>query len=89
MCGEYGQPLCPYINVHASAAIAIAQLKGLGKVRNLDAQSLWIQDAVRERRVHLEKVLGTENPADMFTKHVDSTLKQKMMIKIGLEHRCG
>ena len=30
MCGEYGQPLCPYINVDAPAAIGIAQRKGLG-----------------------------------------------------------
>ena len=89
MCNEYGQVLCPYISVDASAAIGIAQRKSLGKVRHLDTQSLCIQEAVRERRVHVEKVLGTENPADMFTKHVDGTLRQKMMIKIGLEHRGG
>ena len=46
MCGEYGQVLWPYINANASAAIGIAQRKGLGKVRHLDTQSLWIQDAV-------------------------------------------
>ena len=89
MCGEYGQPLCPYINVDASAAIGIAQRKGLGKARHLDTQSLWIQDAVRERRAHLEKARGTEKPADMFTKHVGGTLKQKMRIKIGPEHTGG
>ena len=63
--------------------------QGLGKVRHLDTQSLWIQDAVRERRVRLEKVLGTENPADMFTKHIDGTLREKLMKKIGLEQRGG
>ena len=89
MCKEYGSELSPWIHVDASAAIGIAQRKGLGKVRHLDTQSLWIQDAVRQRRVNLEKVLGTENPADMFTKHVDAVLREKLMKKIGLEHRGG
>ena len=58
----------PHLFVDASAAIGICQRKGLGKIRHLDTQSLWIQDALREKRLSINKVLGTENPSDAMTK---------------------
>ena len=51
----------------ATAAIGIARCKGLGKIRHLDTTDLWIQDKIRSKQVVLDKVLGSENPADMFT----------------------
>ena len=71
MAKDYGKERVTHMHVDATAAIGIAERKGLGKVRHLDTQALWIQDAVRRRRVSLEKVLGTENPADLMTKHLD------------------
>jgi len=53
----------------SSAAIGIASRQGLGKLRHLDTATLWVQQAVRSGRVDLRKVLGTENPADILTKH--------------------
>ena len=73
-----------HLQVDASAAIGIAQRKGLGKVRHLDCQSLWIQDAVRERRINLEKVPGTENPADLMTKYLDSKSMDTMLNKMNI-----
>ena len=70
MAGDFGLEMRSNVHVDGTAAIGIAERKGLGKVRHLDTQALWIQDAVRSRRVTLEKVLGTENPADMMTKHL-------------------
>ena len=64
---DFGVHMDPYLHVDASAAIGIAQRKGLGKLRHLDTQSLWIQDAVRSKQVVLEKVAGAENPADLMT----------------------
>ena len=69
MAADFGMQIRANIHVDATAANGIAERKGLGKVRYLDTQSLWIQDAVRNKRVCLEKVLGSENPADMMTKH--------------------
>ena len=85
MCEEYGANVTPWIHVDASAAIGIAQTKGLGRLRHLGTQSLWIQDAVREKRVMLEKVNGSQNPADLFTKHVPAELLHRFMQKIRLE----
>ncbi len=53
----------------SSAAIGICSRQGLGKLRHLDTHTLWIQQAVRSRRVDLRKVAGEVNPADLFTKH--------------------
>ncbi len=53
----------------SSAAIGICTRQGLGKLRHLDTHTLWIQQAVRTRRVDLRKVDGEANPADLLTKH--------------------
>ena len=60
----------------SSAAIGICTRQGLGKLRHLDTHTLWIQQAVRTRRVDLRKVDGEANPADLLTKH--SITRQKL-----------
>ena len=89
MAKDYGQSVRPWLYVDASAAIGIAQRKGLGKVRHLDCQSLWVQDAVRQKKVFLEKVPGSENPADMFTKHLDTKTLRTHMLNAGMQAREG
>ena len=89
MALDFGKTMVPWLYVDASAAIGIAQRKGLGKIRHLDTQSLWVQDAVRTKRVMLEKVLGTENPADMYTKHLDAGNLNKCMLKTGMVVKGG
>ena len=54
--------------VDSSAAKAIASRKGLGKVRHLEVRHLWLQQAVREKKVILRKVEGKLNPSDLGTK---------------------
>jgi len=74
----------------SSAAIGIASRQGLGKLRHLDAHTLWLQQAVRSGRITLKKVLGTANPADLFTKH--SLTREKLLELVQLfqcEFRTG
>ena len=84
MCSDFGTPMEVYLHVDASAAIGFAQRTGLGTIRHLDTQSLWIQDAVRHKRVSLLKIPGTENPADLMTKPLESATQDKLMSKLGL-----
>ena len=49
MARDYGEEVTPYLHVDATVAIGIPQRKGLGKLRHLDTQALWIQDAVWQR----------------------------------------
>ena len=54
----------------ASAAIAIASRRGLGKVRHIEVHQLWIQDKVAKGEIQLVKCEGTKNLADSLTKYV-------------------
>lgn len=86
---DYGDELQPWLYVDASAAIGVAQRTGLGKIRHLDTQSLWLQEAVRKRRIGLEKVKGTENPSDLMTKFTDLATLDKLCAIMGLVVRDG
>jgi len=54
--------------VDSSAAKSIASRTGLGKLRHLGIKFLWLQEAVRRKKVVLSKVRGDVNPADVLTK---------------------
>ena len=64
--------------------------KGLGNIRHLDANTLLLQQATYTRRIQYLKVLGTLNPADIFTKHLalaDRTVHCKKMGLVFLSGR--
>ena len=44
--------------------------KGLGKLRHVRVQYLWLQSQVRSQHVRVDRVTGSSNPADMMTKSV-------------------
>ena len=52
------------------ATLGICGRQGLGKLRHIDTQCLWIQQRVWDRTVELVKVRGEENRADLFNKHL-------------------
>ena len=54
----------------SSAARVIIHRAGLGKLRHLETGYLWLQAAVKAKRLQVRKVLGSVNPADLFTKHL-------------------
>ena len=51
------------------ATMGICGRHGLGKLRHVDTQCLWIQQRVRDHTIELVKVRGEENLDDLFTKH--------------------
>ena len=79
------------IRVHsdATAAIGIARRRGMGRIRHLDCSDLWIQEKVRTKAIELLKVLGTDNPADAFTKYVDRGILTKSMNSINMKAMSG
>ena len=60
------------VNTDASAAKGIATRKGLGKVRHIEVNQLWVQDKVGKGEIEISKISGAVNLADALTKHVDS-----------------
>ena len=54
----------------SSAARGIIHRERLGKLRRLETRYLWLQAAVKNKRLQARKALGTENPADLLTTHL-------------------
>ena len=57
-----------HIGTDSSAAKSFVGRKGLGKMKHLERRDLWLQKEVRDGKVIVNKVLGTENPSDLGTK---------------------
>ena len=62
MTEDFGVRAGAYLYADASAAIGVANREGLGRIRHLDTQSLWLQQAFRKKRLGLGKRLGIEIP---------------------------
>ena len=74
----------------STATIGICGRQGLGKLRHIDTQCLWIQQKVRSKSISLFKVRGEENPADLFTKHLVGRDRIHMLLALfGCEYRGG
>ena len=67
----------------SSAALGIAQRAGIGKVRHLRIQGLWI------RRIKYIKVLGSKNPADLMTKHMSAELSKQHIETLNMKAEGG
>ena len=66
--GEMGWEAEVRVWADSSAAKSIASRIGLGKVRHMEVKFLWLQEAVKARKVEVRKVAGSANPADVLTK---------------------
>ena len=55
----------------AQAALGIINTNGLGKTRHIDTGLPWTRPISAQRRFKFNRVLGTENPADLYTKYLD------------------
>ena len=54
----------------SSAVLAVANRRGLGKLKHIRLGELWIQEKVHSQELTLEKILGDINVADLYTKHL-------------------
>ena len=82
---DLGIELAVRIATDSSACKGICGRTGIGKLKHLDVQLLWLQDAVRREHVSLVKVRGDKNPADLMTKHLGSQLIATNLARLGFE----
>jgi hypothetical protein len=75
--------------VDATAGIGIASRRGVGRIRHLHTPSLWIQRAIHDGRIAMDKIAGEENPADAGTKHIDGAGIKRMWQTCGMVLRQG
>ena len=71
----------------ATAAKGIAMRKGLGPVRHIETNTLWVQEKVSNKEIIIEKIGGKQNIADALTKPVDQRDLAINVTGINLETR--
>ena len=59
------------LRTDASVAKSIASRRGIGRVRHIEVNQLWLQERVNKGQIEIEKVDGKINRADLLTKHED------------------
>ena len=73
----------------SSAALAIANRKGAGKLRHINISTLWIQEKQDLHQLEMRKVQGTNNPADLMTKDLTRTVIDTHLRFIGQQRADG
>ena len=81
MCADLGVEVEAKVMSDASATLSIVQRQGLGKLRHVNVQYLWVQDRIRSGELAAEKVAGTANPADALTKYLVREIFRAYMAK--------
>ena len=66
----------------SSAAIGICGRQRLGKWRHIECHTLWVQQRLRQGDFELRKVRGEVNPADLFTKYLESRTKIDQLLTL-------
>ena len=61
----------------SSAARGVFQRQGVGKIRHLEAKSLWVQEGLKRKQFELRAVGTEENTADIGTKALNEAKLQK------------
>jgi hypothetical protein len=70
----------------SSAALLLNQREGLRKARRVDVQELWVQAAVRQKRLAMDGVPGEHNPAGSFAKGLSADRMMYLMSSMGYSH---
>ena len=83
MIKDLGHDMKGVVYADSSAALAIADRKGSGKLRHINIRVLWIQEKERREEVQLRKVRGTVNPADLVTKYLAASRINDLTRRLG------
>ena len=81
--------ICRYAKVDmlvdSNAAFGILGRVGLGKLRHIEVQELWLQEVVRLGRVKVGRVAGADNDADLGTKPLHREAIDCILGRMGCE----
>ena len=88
MAAGFGLALNGIVRSDSNAAIGITHRSGLGgRCRHIKVQYLWIQDAVENKELNIEKVGALDNPADMLTKFLASDAHSKHARRLSMSFK--
>ena len=73
----------------SSAARGVLARRGCGKIRHIETQTLWVQKATQDKKLWIGVVLGTKNPADLGTKHLEAATIARLCASLNLKVETG
>ena len=76
---SWGIRLEAAIFADSSAALAVTNRRGCGKLRHVRIGHLWIQELAADDTVRFAKVAGEVNPADLATKHLSPSKREQLL----------
>ena len=83
MAADFGRKLDGVLIGDATAAAGIAARRGVGKIRHLDVATLWLQNELTKGSLTVKRIPGTDNIADIGTKHLDKKVMMKHLSRCG------
>ena len=86
---DFGVELSVTVHVDSTACKGVASRRGVGKIRHLHVQVLWVQAAVQEKKINIMKVAGAANSADLGTEHLAQREMLSCMTRAGLRFERG
>ena len=69
----------------APAALGVIRRSGVGKLRHMNTNHLWIQEAAAPKSINHNKSHTSSNPADLLTKHLKQEAIEKHSYRICLK----
>ena len=81
MAKEWDIELAGQVLVDSSAALGATKRKGNGKLRHVRVGFLWIQQTFGGGELDYQKVLGTENPADLMAKNLNRNVSTHLQCR--------
>ena len=73
------------MHVDATAAKGIIERKGLNKLRHIELDILWLQEQKARKLLPLDKLLGTDNVADLMTKNLPAATIERYIDMMSLK----
>ena len=89
MIQDLGRKMKGVVYADSSAALAIADRRGSGKLRHINIRMLWLQEREQRGDVELRKIKGVVNPADLMTKYMTGPRMIDLMRRIGQVRQSG
>ena len=89
MAEGLGRATTAEIFVDSSAALAVVNRKGCGKLRHVRVGQLWVQEVAENEELKYQKVKGEQNAADISTKHLTRLRLDVLLDLINLRDRSG
>ena len=83
---DWGVELRLEVLSDSSAARGFSARQGLGRMRHVQTRYLWVQERVKEGHLVVLPVRGKNNPADLFTKAVNGTTRERYLNMLGFIH---